>query len=307
MFRLSTTQFGAYKEITKMVTANLINMIETVLGIPDKDGDFEDIKRVEAFMLQSQNLHLLVGESTTFNNGDLSIIYPWALLFAKRYSDMLAKLKDPKHIYTFDEFGEALLFDMIETTNNGNMDYLKIYGIDYYSEKALVSEAIADYQEMYDAICGKIKEYYRYSVEDFDKNGENDNFYQSGYLVKWREAGGSDEQFISLCAHSYTRMVSDYSHYLKEEEYIEVVPSYTEYKECEKIYEKIGEPKDMCGIFLSPIMWDVDYEIILELLSDKNSLDEFLKAKSKHMGLSLKDFNSMFSAKDECEDFDENS
>jgi len=307
MFRLANAQFGAYTEITKMVSANLINMIETVLGIPDKDGKLTDTMRIEEFMSQSQHLKWLVGKSPTFDNGLLTIIYPWSLLFAERYSDMLAKLKDQKHIYTFDELGEALLFDMIETTEYADMDYLEKYGIGYYSEEALVSEAIPDYQKMYDAIYVKIEKHFRRCVEDFDKNGENDKFYQSEYLLKWRTAGGSDDDFISMCSHSYTRMVSDYSHYLKDEEDIEAVPCYTGHKECERIYEKIGEPEDICGIFLSPLLWDTDYEMILELLSNKESLDDFLKKNAKKMGFTLKNFNSMFSAQEKCEDFVEES
>ena len=102
-------------------------------------------------------------------------------------------------------------------------------------------------------------------------------------------------------------MVSDYSHYLKDEEVIEAVPCYTGHKECEKIYEKIGEPEDICGIFLSPLLWDTDYEMILELLSNKESLDDFLKKNAKKMGFTLKNFNSMFSAQEKCEDFVEES
>ena len=309
------------KEIREMVSFNLATMIELILGEPDENGELKDIERVKKFMSKSYYLSPLTENNMTSGNGLLTEKTPWPVIIAKRYSDILAKLKDTKHEYTFDEMGEGLIFEMIQVCCHCNMGYLdedyavgKIYDMEsYYEHEDIVFVKMGEekYNNLYYTIEAKIKaglkkEYGKY-LEDIrnnkiqkykDKNGNiefNEPFLQAYYLLESEFL--DEDSYIEIYADAYMSQICDYCNYLDDG--FGDIPSECltdDLKEIsdvdsDTVHEAIELLDCTCPSLIS---WDDDWTFIFSSLGNKQATDGFLKTVGVIANYTASTYDSLF-------------
>lgn len=296
MYRISNAK-GSYEAVQKLVSANLAHSIKLYLGEPDENGNLTDTKRAAEYMKEVRYLKDLIGKKATLGNGLLEKKFPWEEVILSRYSDILAKLEDTRHEFTFDEFGEGLIFALVEMRKNGVPDYLNKYGIDPYTpEEHELVEFFEEGEDLYNQLKKSVEEMAPdFFAEVFDK-GEHTE------ITEYCERKKIDTiKLYATYAEMYSRCILNESCYLddemdEEEMNIALFTNEINEEDGEFIKDKVRY------LFLSPICWDQDYEFVMESLSNADSLDVNLKTGLTIVGFTLQNYNDLFTGKDEVRD-----
>ena len=298
MYKLSNAK-GSYAIVQKMVSANLAHYIRLYLGEPDDNGNLSDTKRAADFMENVWYLEKLVGKTATVGNGILEKKFSWEEIILSRYSDILAKLEDSKHEFVFDEFGEGLIFALVEMRRTGSSDYLTDYGIDPYdpAQRELV-EFMPDGEDLYNTLRKEIEEQAPEFMQEV-LGPELDELKE-----RFENEGHDTSEIYSIFAEMYARCILNISCYLDEQmddEEMNIVLFTKDFSDDNKQLIK----NDFCDLFLSPICWDYDYEIVMSSLAKRDRLDIDLKTKLDLVGFNLNNYNEIFSGKDTAYDMRE--
>ncbi len=102
------------KIMQRIISNNITDMILTTFGPLSEKETFEDEDRAKLFLEQTIFLKDFLGKNGTLNDADITITVPWEQVILRRYADIYKKLLDEENEYTFDEFGEGLLFELFE-------------------------------------------------------------------------------------------------------------------------------------------------------------------------------------------------
>ena len=328
MIRLSHESFfSAYAEddIRKMLSFCLASMIERILGTPDADGNLTDVKRVEEFMKHSKYFKPLIKQSLEIGKGPLTESIRWVDLFREKYSDILAKLKDRVHEYTFNELGEALLFEMVRHSyyvvndekwlkkyhdelddkySDGTYDAMdastyswRKMGTEEFDklEKKIAGQVEAGLRSDYGEVLKKIEEGCECSIDNLDDEYD-DPFVELYFQIHYDNPQIDADAYIEKLTHAYMMEITDYSLYL-DEAFDEMTMEIFEY---ELGISLAGDQmSEMECISINDLLWDYDYTFILELMPDQKRLDQFLKTVGEYAGFVMDGFDDV--VKDESD------
>ncbi|WP_022775115.1 hypothetical protein [Butyrivibrio sp. AE2015] len=291
MYKLANAR-GSYKHVQKLVSANFAHYIKLCLGEPDENGNLTDAKRAADFMKEISYLKDLVGKKATIGNGILEKQFPWEDVILLRYSDLLAKLEDTRHEFEFDEFGKGLLFALVDINSTGMLDYLTKYGIDPYEpEQRFIVQFMDEGEDFYNII----KEGVTNNSSDELKEclGE-----ELGELEKRFENNGYDaSELYAVYGEMYARCILNISCYLEDEfdeEEMNIVLYQKNLPEDDKEFIK----DTLRYMFLSPVVKDYDYDLVMKSLGKSDNFDISLKTGLTMLGLNLKKYDDIFLGKD---------
>ncbi|MBP3197139.1 MAG: hypothetical protein J6N21_09060 [Butyrivibrio sp.] len=290
---------GSYKIVQKLVSANLAHFIKLFLGEPDENGNLTDISRAKGFMTEVPYLKKLIGKKATIGNGLLEKKFPWEDVILLRYSDLLAKLEDTKHEFDFDEFGEGLLFAIVEFNNHSPLEYLTDYGVDPYRPEILnIVEFMDEGEDLYKALkqlvadnCSEeLREILSDEVDELEECFTRNNLDAS--------------ELYAVYGDMYARCILNMGCYL-DDEFDDVEMSIALYKKEMPDADKEFIKDSLRYLFLSPIVKDYDYEIVMNSLSKSDSFDISLKTGLTMVGLNLRKYDDIFIGKDVSYDITE--
>lgn len=294
MIRISNAQ-GSYSIVQKMVSENIAHNIKLCLGKADDAGNLTDTKRAADFMRNVWYLKPLIGQQAKIGDGILEKEFPWEEALLCRYSDILAKLEDTKHEYAFDEFGQGLIFAIAEIRHTGSLEYLHEYGEDPYAPEHELVEFMEGGEEEYNALMEAVTK----NAPEYLKEVLDDEYDEvKGYL---EEKGISMDVLYKAYGKMYALTVLNVSSYLEDgmkDEPMELAMAGSDLSENDKNYLK----KQMRYLYMSPILDGYDYEIIMESLSKKDSLDISLKTGLTLAGFTLSNYAEIFTGKDQTYD-----
>ena len=297
MYKLSNA-LGSYGICQKMISANLAHYIRLCLGNPDDNGNLSDTKRAADFMKNVWYLKKLVGKKATVGNGILEKKFSWEEIILSRYSDILAKLEDTKHEFVFDEFGEGLIFALVIIRTSGTLDYLSKYGVyPYEPEQLMLVQFMEDGEELYNTLREKIAE----QAPDYLDEVLGPELEE--IEERFKNNGLDSSEIYDICAEMYARCILNISCYLDEQMDDEEM-NIALYSKDLSDEDKQLLKDDFCDLFVSPICWDYDYEIVMSSLGESDSLDVNLKTKLVDLaGFNLNNYNDIFSGKDTADYF----
>lgn len=288
------------EDATKLMSKSLIAMIETVLGKPDEDGNFNDYDRIKDFMLHSEVFSELADKDMVYEKGLLEESIPWTHALGKRYSDIYAKLKDSRHLYIFNEMGEALIFHMIEVCKYGEMEYLEKYGVDYYSIDDCVTEKIEDIDLLLDNLEGSLRKDIKEGIENGEIGFDEEEFLSKALNI-WSAGGGDIDEFIDIVTDVYSNVLYEYRYYLNETIPQEVIEDKMTFAETYK-GDKASFVAALSREDNEHIVWDNDYLFVLDKINNPKELDRFFKLMNEPMIFSTTGYFDLFSENDYRQD-----
>ncbi len=273
MFRLAYNP-GTDTIAQFVVTETLVDVIETVFGPTDEEGCFKDLGRTKAFMSRSNFLCELIGKDFKLVMGGFDCVFQWEYIIKHRYEDILKKLRDKKHEYTFNEIGEGLIQLLLVFISDECCAYLAGYsdnkgkfdGTEYQSPLSRAVRCPGFFEELKEAA----KEVYEELLEDelFEDLPEmNEKLFVDCYISFW-------EIYLShVCCYCY-----DY------------VDEKSLYYNSFSLFLDSKEDMLELGSLISHdlLFWDDDFLFVLPLLGNREALQRMLDALSP-AELSVKD------------------
>ncbi len=298
---------------TQLVSETLAALIEFTFGELNGNGDFTDNEKFISFMMRSAYFKPLVTEEFVANAGLLKKNISWIDILKNRFADILVKIKDRNHLYTFDEFGEGLIFELIEVHRSNiktpvKFTYFLKEKSDKFGYENLQNKLIEELTKEYDNEVIETDEFLS-SIEEGCDITSDELELETGLadaLVRWRKSicgspkdKSQDEEFKKFWIKLGVTMLSSPDYYLDEEEYnvwniLNRSELYerllTHFKTAEDCFDFVD---GLSYSFPSPIVWDWDYLCILESLEDLDSIDSFLKNYGMYTRFSMKNHNDI--------------
>lgn len=267
--------------IRELVSDQIIDGIETIFGPLNEEGHFTDIFRVWAFMSKSDYLRDLVNETYVSGTGLLKTEIPWTQIIKTRYEDILLKIKDKKHAYTFNEVGEGLIHLIFEFFASCDYSYLFQYedideefddfgayiGVlertDYPGLREFLNQAGRDvFDDLSENLDDEILEQYEMDseMEEYDRQ-EFANYYEELWYNYFLEP-------VNLAYEGYR--CSGLFKFVKE-----VYPS------------KYAHEWEEC-LISDVLFWDNDFAFVMPLLGNKKEMNRFVKNCGDYLGYKVR-------------------
>lgn len=288
---------------TKLISYNLIDCFLAIFGPLDANGKFtctDDY--IEEIFTASYLFNKIIYNEIEIDYGFNKEKIKWAKILRNRCEDIVAKLQDEAHIYTFDEFGEGLIVEVIDILHH-NDDAFQIIADRAYNETRFhkekcfyntiysfipLSERNEEAKALYNALKGEIAAYYTDYIEELYSEGlpiEITGEYEITLPEPVKDFFGkkaselllkviNDTTFYSKTAFDYF-IEDDLPDFLDEainkaDEYYDDFCSEIDVENFKLCLECIvGE--------LPVILWDTDYHWVMDRIINTKELNAFLK------------------------------
>ncbi|MBP3240168.1 MAG: hypothetical protein J6M92_06440 [Oribacterium sp.] len=252
MYRLAQNPCsGKYRHLVQeIVSRNLSELITYVFGNLNDEGFFSDEERCRKFLKRTFYLSGLVGKTIELSGMVLS----WENIIMSRFADMYKKITDTRMEYTFDEFGEGLISEILLFYRNAEDDYLEEYpeNAKYLVDGQMAfsvycTEQVSD--DEYDGLCKNLmsvgRKHFENLIEDCDNDLEAvlDSRYEEEYATAYKEL--------------WLQMILEVEQYGLDEP-----------DTFEEIVEDLPESLKYAFYLDDFIFWDTDYVFVLGALED---------------------------------------
>ena len=280
MYRLAHNP-GNSKIIVELVSDQLIDCIETIFGPLNVEGHFSDINRIKEFMIRSEYLKDLVKETYSSGTGLLASKISWIQIIKNRYEDILCKIKDQKHEYTFNEVGEGLIYLIFNFFSNCDYDYLLEYENtnDVFDEYGLYFTMLErkDYPGLREALIQAGRNAFDDVVIECEDDVTLEIYKENPNHEEWARKEFSE--YYEDIWYSYFSSISNFGFggYLYSDlfETMEV----SSYSELAERWNDI--------IISDVVFWDDDFLFVLPLLNDKKAINKFVKNCGNYLGYKI--------------------
>lgn len=304
MYRLPHTHSINGLNETKLISYNLIDCFLAIFGPLDANGKFtctDDY--IEEIFTASYLFKEIIYNEIEIDYGFNKEKIKWPKILRNRCEDIVAKLQDEAHIYTFDEFGEGLIVEVIDMLHHNDDAFQIIADREYnktrfYKEKCFsntmysfipLSERNEEAKALYNALKEEIAAYYTDYIEELYSEGlpiEITGEYEVTLPEPVKDFFGKKASELLLKVINDTEYYSEvpFDGYFFEyelpdflDEAINKADEYYDDFYLEIDVERFKSCLECIVDELPVILWDTDYHWVMDRIINTKELNAFLK------------------------------
>lgn len=117
------------EKISRLVSANIEDVMLTIFGSTDANGHFTDKNRLYTFFKKDEVFSKLIDGNVVIENNGHTENISWVEILKNRCEDILAKIQDQQTMYEFNTFGEGIIAEIVRhfTLYSETLPYLSEY------------------------------------------------------------------------------------------------------------------------------------------------------------------------------------